>query len=692
MDPESDAEAPKRSGTLKKTDSVKRNMPKRSRANSARNGPNLGDPHSRNSFIYTPVPTQSNPTEILVNRFQAWRKVLKDYISYFREVQAQYEARGRGIHKVTQSLNAATRPSEFVTQGGIMETNSVLSDFHKEATMNASHAAKIESEIINNLTGLRGDLNLKIKEIKALSGDFRSNVEKEMEATKKEVLRLQEALETLDSNPSGGKDPYIVKLAVDKQLKRQFAEENYIHRAYLNLESSGRELEKIVVGEIQKAYATYVKILTGDGQELIDFALRLTTTTLRLPADREWNAFVERETHMVNPAIPMRAIDEIEYPGHHHPAVTEVLSGMLERKSKYLKSFTPAWYILSPTHLHEFKTPDRERDQTPVMSLYLPESSLGKYSEPSATSHKFVLKARQTGTLHRGHSWVFRAESHETMLEWYEAIKKLNEVSGAERNAYVRSAAAHKRSDSHDSQSYLSDNGLENDEADEVPYSGRASEMEYQVENHEDLQLPKRPEAGRFPSDIQVNRGLEHRESISGGSINCFVAAGLAQPQARKPVQVPRATGFGIDPITGEPESEFGPSRDSNSPTHIDFLSADRPVRASPESDPREPIPPNEADPVAMHSGSLAAVAEAPPLTAEALVPLSPVIAPAAAVVDESVPTSGAPLNTAGYASKTGFPILNQANTDDRPHLHRQYSNKGTISDLDVPGKYPNKV
>lgn len=618
-----------------------------------------------------------------------------------------------------------------------METNSVLSDFHKEATMNASHAAKIESEIINNLTGLRGDLNLKIKEIKALSGDFRSNVEKEMEATKKEVLRLQEALETLDSNPSGGKDPYIVKLAVDKQLKRQLAEENYIHRAYLNLESSGRELEKIVVGEIQKAYATYVKILTGDGQELIDFALRLTTTTLRLPADREWNAFVERETHMVNPAIPMRAIDEIEYPGHHHPAVTEVLSGMLERKSKYLKSFTPAWYILSPTHLHEFKTPDRERDQTPVMSLYLPESSLGKYSEPSATSHKFVLKARQTGTLHRGHSWVFRAESHETMLEWYEAIKKLTEVSGAERNAYVRSAAAHKRSDSHDSQSYLSDNGLENDEADEVPYSGRASEMEYQVENHEDLQLPKRPEAGRFPSDIQVNRGLEHRESISGGSstsaiaaatalpgtsfpadrkndedykdyaqqrvglvpheidspgVNCFVAAGLAQPQARKPVQVPRATGFGIDPITGEPESEFGPSRDSNSPTHIDFLSADRPVRASPESDPREPIPPNEADPVAMHSGSLAAVAEAPPLTAEALVPLSPVIAPAAAVVDESVPTSGAPLNTAGYASKTGFPILNQANTDDRPHLHRQYSNKGTISDLDVPGKYPNKV
>jgi hypothetical protein len=88
-----------------------------------------------------------------------------------------------------------------------METNSVLRGFHKEATVNSEHAAKIELEVINNLTGLRNDLNLKIKEIKALSPDFKNNMDKEKEATKKEVLKLQEALEIFDSNPSGGKDP-----------------------------------------------------------------------------------------------------------------------------------------------------------------------------------------------------------------------------------------------------------------------------------------------------------------------------------------------------------------------------------------------------------------------------------------------------------------------------------------------------
>ena len=132
---------------------------------------------------------------------------MKDFVTYFREVQAQYEARARGIQKLTQTLNSATHPNEFLQNGGILETNAVLRDFHKEATANSEHAAKIELEVINNLVALRSDLNLKIKEIKALSPDFKNSVDKEKEATRKEVQKLQEALQAFDSDPTGGKDP-----------------------------------------------------------------------------------------------------------------------------------------------------------------------------------------------------------------------------------------------------------------------------------------------------------------------------------------------------------------------------------------------------------------------------------------------------------------------------------------------------
>ena len=62
--------------------------------------------------------------------------------------------------------------------------------------------------------------------------------------------------------------------------------------------------------------------------------------------DLEWSQFVEHDPHFVNPRVPLRRLEDIEYPGKHHPATAEVRAGMLERKSKYLKSYTPGWYVL----------------------------------------------------------------------------------------------------------------------------------------------------------------------------------------------------------------------------------------------------------------------------------------------------------------------------------------------------------
>lgn len=164
---------------------------------------------------------------------QAWRKVLKDFINYFREAQSSYESRAKGVTKITQTLNTNIQPSDFVKSGGILDTNAVLLDFQKELYVNNENAAKILSEIISTLNSLRTDLSFKIKEIKALSPDFKNNVEKEKENTRREILKLTEALTGLDSNPqsaAGKTDPYLVKVGLQRQLKRQIDEENYLHK------------------------------------------------------------------------------------------------------------------------------------------------------------------------------------------------------------------------------------------------------------------------------------------------------------------------------------------------------------------------------------------------------------------------------------------------------------------------------
>lgn len=140
------------------------------------------------------------------------------------------------------------------------------------------------------------------------------------------------------------------------------------------------------------------------------------------------------------------------------------------------------------------------------MSLYLPEQKLGSHSTEGGSSNKFVLKGRQTGSMHRGHTWVFRAESHDTMMAWYENIKALTERSPEERNNYVRGQV---RSLSRASQrSSMSSDGVVDDDED-PPFAAKATSNGL----HQARPEPaiRRPSGGRFPSDIEVNaqRGLQ---------------------------------------------------------------------------------------------------------------------------------------------------------------------------------------
>lgn len=98
-----------------------------------------------------------------------------------------------------------------------------------------------------------------------------------------------------------------------------------------------------MVSEIQKAYNAYASILKREADEAYDTVEKLRSGPISMPRDREWNAFVANTDEMVDPRVPVRNVENVTYPGMDHPAAAEVRSGMLERKSKYLKSYTPGW-------------------------------------------------------------------------------------------------------------------------------------------------------------------------------------------------------------------------------------------------------------------------------------------------------------------------------------------------------------
>ena len=212
-------------------------------------------------------------------------------------------------------------------------------------------------------------------------------------------------------------------------------------------------------------------------------------------------------------------------------------------------------YVLTPTHLHEFKSADKA--QAPIMSLYLPEQKLGSQSSEGASSNKFMLKGRQTGTMHRGHSWVFRCESLETMLAWVSDLKTLTEKSPQERNAFVRQHARSVSGSSQRAASISSDGVM--DEEDEEPFSATA--LSVIASGSKQDALPRRPQAGgRFPSDLQVNtqRGLQAPLSPSSGS------SGFGDVQDNNVAAASALPGSGV----GEHYSPTTYGEGLSSPTH----------------------------------------------------------------------------------------------------------------------------
>ena len=234
------ATTPSRNNTLKKkssmrrTNSLKRSSSKRSlKAGSLAGFGGVDSNKDYYSAFSTPIPTQGSPTEILANRFQAWRQLLKSLIAYFREIQASYEQRAKAVHKVQGVITNITHPAIFMSQNGLGDATRVLDEYHKRSITEANKSREIENDVIGALTGLRSDLGQKIKEIKSLSGDFKNSVDKEKDATRREVEKLQEALQHADhedGTATGKNDPFVVRLGVDRVVEKQIDEENYLHR------------------------------------------------------------------------------------------------------------------------------------------------------------------------------------------------------------------------------------------------------------------------------------------------------------------------------------------------------------------------------------------------------------------------------------------------------------------------------
>ena len=237
------------------------------------------------------------------------------------------------------------------------------------------------------------------------------------------------------------------------------------------------------------------------------------------------------------------------------------------------------------------------------MSLTLADQKLGSHSGTDSTSHKFMLKGRQSGGMHRGHAWVFRAESYDTMIAWFNDIKALTENTGEAKAVFIRKHARSLSAGSQKAPGSISSDGLdEEDEADQVPYSATPSVVAAGMPE-DSAKKPERPNpGGRFPSALNINRdsSLAPSSPSSNGAATTdrdVIAAAVALPEAAgKPFenhekQVKAAYQESRDEAKGSTQSALASPVDRDNEKMVAMPSGEEKEQSAPVAEPQGYIP-----------------------------------------------------------------------------------------------------
>ncbi|KAG7571147.1 hypothetical protein FFLO_00972 [Filobasidium floriforme] len=394
------------------------------------------------------APHELKPSDILIDRFTAWKNIVKMLISYFEGV-ADIEANtSKELTKLGAVIQVPFRHgNQFLGEGGVQDVFYTIRDKTRViAESHSSLARTIDSSIVQHLQKLRTEIKAHIKNVQNDTGKLAAGVAKEREMSTKAIADLARAIGAVTNTPmsvSSKEDPFAVNLAVHRQLQKQVNEENALQKSVIIMQQNSAHFEEGIVRSIQSAWQTFDEWQSRMSTSVQETWRHMGVTMAQVVPEREWVSFAARSDHLLDPETPLRNPDMIDYPGKNDPSVQPVHVGLLERKKRFTKSYKEGYYVLTPSgYLHEYASSDPSHATHPVWSLFLPACTLGPPSSPNTTqSHKFHIEGRKDGTSAYGKTpshtgslfkmgksetaYTFRARSHDEMMEWWNDVRML---------------------------------------------------------------------------------------------------------------------------------------------------------------------------------------------------------------------------------------------------------------------------
>ncbi|ODV86368.1 hypothetical protein CANARDRAFT_6848 [[Candida] arabinofermentans NRRL YB-2248] len=301
------------------------------------------------------------------------------------------------------------------------------------------------NETIKQIASLKNSSDFKIKDLKfeiaktgAIMADYIESVELLTKGETKTSLGTTINFKKL--NPK--KDPYLLRLKLDLQLKDQLYTEAHLKESYYDLQLKSVQLENILYTEVQNCIRTFITLINTELDSVKDNLIsEFMNGFLKNDYGLDWDYFIMNDNsknllnidskNSLNKNKQIRKKSDIIYPYQKDRISCCLLNGYLEKKSKYLKNYSKFFYVLTFNFIHEFKTDDRKKEKNPQNSYSLDDL---KVSTSNDDPKKFIVRINSNnnnngnGNGDSKSKFTFKCPNEEIANKWIDYLTDLTSI------------------------------------------------------------------------------------------------------------------------------------------------------------------------------------------------------------------------------------------------------------------------
>ncbi|GAA5875292.1 hypothetical protein JCM16303_000572 [Sporobolomyces ruberrimus] len=335
---------------------------------------------------FPPTPNSLKPSDVLINRCHQLKRFAKHLSLYFQELSQAHHAHSLSLQKLpqkiptpiqeasiflpsdpppsTSSSSSATPADQVIAPLGgtgqegwaqllneIKATNERISLAHQEL------AKQVTKDVVGPLNKLRETIKAHINAMEKDINRLCDLVQRERDLTAPLLARLESSLSSQPLRPQLSDDPLLIRAQLESQLSTQISKENDLLVAVKAWTEKTEVKEKELFADLAKCWrdweSTNSAMLLANQQ----LSMFLSATVDSVPPESEWNHFLKLN-HSIPPETPTRTLKDVEWTGKGDERCGILLEGHLERQTSFLKSWKPAYFILTATgHLLLYQPP-----------------------------------------------------------------------------------------------------------------------------------------------------------------------------------------------------------------------------------------------------------------------------------------------------------------------------------------------